>query len=188
MKNRPMLIRRSPMTKRWYAFSNYEWLDKEHNALVIEGRKQDVTEEIDRIIAQATPVAPVSGNGTELPDDFVRVTTTVYGNLLAIWQTAVMLFSGPPNELPDVEKMRVRMHEAGAASHNGQGWKDAFEAIDAEAIAQEVFDNSPPFHGNLRCWPGTHLIATTIRQHIAKLRKAALPAPPSEANVPTEEK
>jgi len=41
------------MTKRWYAFTNYEWLDQEHNALVVKGCKQDVTEEIERIIKES---------------------------------------------------------------------------------------------------------------------------------------
>jgi hypothetical protein len=48
-----MLIRQSPMTRRWYAFTNYEWLDAERNALVIKGQKQDVTDEIERIISQS---------------------------------------------------------------------------------------------------------------------------------------
>lgn len=52
-KQKPMLIRQSPMTKRWYAFTNYEWLDAEHNALVIKGRKRDVTDEIERILKEA---------------------------------------------------------------------------------------------------------------------------------------
>ena len=61
--------------------------------------------------------------------------------------------------------------------------KAALDSIDAEAIAQEIFDESPMIHGRLRCWPGTAHIATKVRMHIAKAREAALSVaaqPPKE--------
>lgn len=57
-------------------------------------------------------IEAVAAQPPQPPEDFVKVNPSTYGNLVAIWQTALMLFSGPPDELPDVEAMRRRMHEA----------------------------------------------------------------------------
>lgn len=44
----------------------------------------------------------------------------------------------------------------------------------AETIAHEVCDETPKMHGNLPCWPGTHIIAEKVKQH---LRAALAPTP-----------
>ncbi len=39
----------------------------------------------------------------------------------------------------------------------------------AEQIAQEIWEESPRLHGNLRCWPGTYNIAAKIKKHFKPL-------------------
>jgi hypothetical protein len=46
---KPMLIRKSSLTGRWYAFTSYKQTDK---ALIVTGKKWDVTEEIAKAVEQ----------------------------------------------------------------------------------------------------------------------------------------
>lgn len=72
------------------------------------------------------------------PEDFVKVRLATYGNLLAIWQTALMLFGGLPDEMPDIEAMRRRMHQSAQPREEYVPFAQPESAAKVEAIAQEV--------------------------------------------------
>jgi hypothetical protein len=49
---KPLLILESPLSGRFIATRAYRWIDKEKGQLLVTGHKEDVTDQIESIIAK----------------------------------------------------------------------------------------------------------------------------------------
>jgi len=49
-KTKPLLILRSPLSLRYYATRAYKVIDEEKGHIEVTGKKEDVTEQIERIV------------------------------------------------------------------------------------------------------------------------------------------
>jgi hypothetical protein len=47
---KPMLILESPLSGKIYATKSYKWIDETKGTLVVTGKKEDVTEQVEAII------------------------------------------------------------------------------------------------------------------------------------------
>ena len=51
--SKPILILRSPLSRRYYATKAYKWEDKEKGILTVTGKQEDVTDQIEKYIEDA---------------------------------------------------------------------------------------------------------------------------------------
>ncbi len=52
MTTKPMKILHSDLTGKYYATKSYKWINEEKGHLLITGKKEDVTEEIESIVSK----------------------------------------------------------------------------------------------------------------------------------------